>query len=93
MNVFVQCSCLDVGRQENGGINMEYSAIAHEADKRYCYALEQGTFLFRIQVKREDIECITIHYQDKYIPISFMDRELLSRCIWHQVTDIMIFLK
>lgn len=52
---------------------MEYSAIAHEADKRYCYALEQGTFLFRIQVKREDIECITIHYQDKYIPISFMD--------------------
>lgn len=52
---------------------MEYSAIVHEADKRYCYALEKGTFLFRIQVKRDDIESIILHYQDKYIPISYMD--------------------
>lgn len=52
---------------------MEYSAITHEADKRFCYALDKGVFLFRIQVKRDDIESITIHYQDKYLPISFMD--------------------
>lgn len=52
---------------------MEYSAIMHEADKRDCYALEKGRFLFRIQVKRADIESIILHYQDKYIPISYMD--------------------
>ena len=52
---------------------MEYSAVCHEANRNYCYAIEKGLFLFRIQVKKDDVESITIHYQDKYIPITFMD--------------------
>ena len=55
---------------------MEYSAIRHEADKRYCFALEKGKFLIRIQTKRDDIERIVLHYRDKYIPLEIMD----SRC-------------
>ena len=73
MNVFVPCSCLDAGRLESGGIEMEYSAVCHEANRNYCYAIEKGLFVFRIQVKKDDVESITIHYQDKYIPITFMD--------------------
>lgn len=52
---------------------MEYSAVRHDADKNFCYAIEKGLFLFRIQVKKEDVESIILHYQDKYIPIKFMD--------------------
>lgn len=52
---------------------MEYSAVRHDADKNFCYAIEKGLFHFRIQVKKEDVESIILHYQDKYIPIKFMD--------------------
>lgn len=52
---------------------MEYAAICHKSDKNYCYALEKGRFLFRLQVKRGDIKRVIMHYQDKYIPVEFMD--------------------
>ena len=52
---------------------MEYAAIRHVADKSYCYALEKGHFLFRIQVKKGDIRRITMHYRDKNIPVKFHD--------------------
>ena len=52
---------------------MEYSAIRHEADKRYCFALEKGKFLIRIQVKKDDIEKIVLHTRDKYIPLELVD--------------------
>ncbi len=52
---------------------MEYAAIRHVADKRYCYALEKGHFLFRIQVKKGDIRRVTMHYRDKNIPVNFHD--------------------
>lgn len=52
---------------------MEYSAIHHDMDKRYCYALEKGKFLFRIQTKKDDMQSVIMHYQDKYLPIKFMD--------------------
>jgi len=55
------------------GRKMEYSAILHHMDKRYCYAIEKGTFLFRIQTKRDDIESVILHYQDKYLPLELMD--------------------
>ena len=52
---------------------MEFAAIRHSADKRYCYALEKGHFLFRIQVKKNDIRRVTLHYRDKNIPVEFYD--------------------
>ncbi len=52
---------------------MEYAAIRHQSDKNYCYAIEKGHFVFRLQVKRGDIKRVILHYQDKYIPIEFMD--------------------
>ena len=36
-------------RQQKGtGGNMEYAAIRHFADKRYCYAMTKGHFLIKI---------------------------------------------
>ena len=55
---------------------MEYAAIRHVADKNYCYALEKGRFLFRIQVKKGDIRRVTMHYRDKNIPVNFQDTRL-----------------
>lgn len=52
---------------------MEFSAIFHDTTKKYCYALEKGTFIIRLKTKKNDIKRVTLHYQDKYIPISFMD--------------------
>lgn len=52
---------------------MEYSGIRHEADKRYCFALEKGKFLIRIQTKKEDMEKVVLHWRDKYIPLERID--------------------
>lgn len=52
---------------------MEYSAILHDMDKRFCYAIDKGLFVIRIQVKKDDIKEITLHYVDKYISIEFKD--------------------
>lgn len=52
---------------------MEFSAICHEMDKRYCYAIERGKFLFRIKTKKNDMDSVILHYRDKYIPTSFLD--------------------
>lgn len=52
---------------------MELSAICHYADKRYCFALDRDRFLFRIRVKRGDMARVTLHCQDKYLPLKFKD--------------------
>lgn len=52
---------------------MEYSAIHHDMDKRFCYAIDKGLFVIRIQVKKDDIKEIILHYVDKYISIEFKD--------------------
>ncbi len=52
---------------------MDYAAIRHQGDKNYCFAIEKGHFVFRLQVKRGDIRRAVLHYQDKYIPVSFLD--------------------
>lgn len=52
---------------------MEYAAILHKSDKNYCFALNEKHFLFRIQVKRNDIAKVILHFQDKYLPLHFMD--------------------
>ena len=33
---------------------MEYAAVRHFADRRYCYALEKGRFLIRLETKKGD---------------------------------------
>lgn len=52
---------------------MEYAAILHKSDKNYCFALENKQFLFRIQVKKGDVQKMILHCQDKYLPLHFMD--------------------
>lgn len=52
---------------------MEFSAIFHDTTKKYCYALEKGCFVIRLKTKKNDLKRVTLHYQDKYIPINFMD--------------------
>lgn len=52
---------------------MNFGAIAHMPDQRYCFCLRPGRFLFRLQTGREDIQTVTLHYQDKYIPTSLLD--------------------
>ncbi len=52
---------------------MEYSAILHDMDKRFCYAIDKGLFVIRIQVKKDDIKEIILHYMDKYISIELKD--------------------
>jgi len=52
---------------------MEYSAIRHEADKRYCFAIEKGKFIIRLQTKKDDMEKVVLHQRDKYIPLELAD--------------------
>lgn len=52
---------------------MEYSAITHYMEKRYCYAIEKGKFVVRIETKKDDMEKVVLHYRDKYIPLHMLD--------------------
>lgn len=52
---------------------MEYSAITHYMEKRYCYSVGNGQFVIRIETKKNDMESIVVHYRDKYIPIELLD--------------------
>lgn len=54
-------------------IKMEYAAIRHFADKRFCYAIEKGRFLIRLETKKGDTGKVILHVQDKYLPIKYMD--------------------
>lgn len=63
---------------------MEYAAIRHFADKRYCYAVEKGCFLIRLETKKGDVARVVLHTQDKYLPLKMMDtrqkQELALAC-------------
>ena len=52
---------------------MEYSAITHYMEKRFCYAIEKGKFVIRIETKKDDIKKVILHYRDKYIPLHIYD--------------------
>lgn len=52
---------------------MEYAAVRHFADKNYCFALEKGRFLIRLEVKKGDAVRVVLHTQDKYLPLKVMD--------------------
>ncbi|SOY32414.1 Neopullulanase [Acetatifactor muris] len=53
--------------------HMEYAAIRHYADKRYCYATEKGHFVIRLEVKKGDALKVILHTQNKYLPLAYMD--------------------
>ena len=40
---------------------MEYSAIIHDMDKRFCYAIDKDLFVIRVQVKKDDMKEIFLH--------------------------------
>ena len=52
---------------------MNFSAVAHMPDSRYCFCIRPGRFLFRLQTALEDGLRVVLHYQDKYIPVRFLD--------------------
>ena len=52
---------------------MEYSAIFHDMDKRFCYAVDKDLFVICVQVKKDDMKEIILHYEDKYIPMELKD--------------------
>ena len=55
---------------------MEYSAIFHDMDKRFCYAIDKDLFVIRVQVKKDDMKEVILHYEDKYIPIERKDQRM-----------------
>ena len=52
---------------------MEFAAIRHFADSNYCYAVEEGRFLIRLETKRGDLAAVRLHVQEKYLPVSYRD--------------------
>ena len=52
---------------------MEYAAIFHDMDKRFCYAIDKDLFVIRVQVKKDDMREVILHYEDKYIPMESED--------------------
>lgn len=57
---------------------MNRGAVAHMPDGRYCYCIEPGRFLFRLQVGREDIAQVVLHYRDKYLPVKLFDTRAVA---------------
>lgn len=55
---------------------MEYSAIFHDMDKRFCYAIDNDLFVIRVQVKKDDMKEVILHYEDKYIPMERKDTRM-----------------
>ena len=61
---------------------MNYAAIWHEATQRYCYCLEPGRFLFRLQTAKDDIKSVTLHALDKYLPLKIRDTRKTTPMKW-----------
>ena len=52
---------------------MNFGAVAHMPDSRYCFCIRPGRFLIRLQTGRGDLSQVIVHYQDKYIPVRFLN--------------------
>ena len=52
---------------------MNKAAIWHEATQRYCFCLEPGRFLFRLQTGAENLRSVILHTRDKYLPLTVKD--------------------
>ena len=44
---------------------MNLAAIHHEATQEYCFCMEPGKFLFRLQTGKNDLYSVTLHTRDK----------------------------
>lgn len=61
---------------------MNYAAIWHEATQRFCFCLEPGRFVFRIQVGKGDLRRVTLHSRDKYLPLTIRDTRKATPMKW-----------
>ncbi|MBQ7416270.1 MAG: alpha amylase N-terminal ig-like domain-containing protein [Oscillospiraceae bacterium] len=52
---------------------MNRGAICHMPDSRYCFCVEPGRFVFRLQTGRDDLRGVKLHFRDKYIPVRILD--------------------
>ena len=52
---------------------MNKAAVWHEATGRYCFCLEPGRFLFRLQTGADPLRAVYLHTRDKYLPLSVRD--------------------
>ena len=55
---------------------MNKAAVWHEATSRYCFCLEPGRFLFRLQTGAEPLRAVYLHTRDKYLPLTIRDTRL-----------------
>lgn len=49
------------------------AAISHTGTAQDCFCLEPGRFLFRLRSARGDLVRVTLHTQDKYLPLRIRD--------------------
>ena len=61
---------------------MNLAAIRHEATQEYCFCLEPGKFLFRIQTGKDDLRSVTLHSRDKYLPLTIKDTRKATPMKW-----------
>ena len=61
---------------------MNYAAIRHEATQDYCFCLEPGKFLLRLQVGKNDLRKVTLHSRDKYLPLKLKDTRKATPMEW-----------
>lgn len=54
-------------------MELEYAAVRHFADRRYCHAVGKGRFLIRLETKKDDAAGVILHTRDKYIPLKYGD--------------------
>ena len=52
---------------------MNKAAIWHEATQRYCFCLEPGRFLIRLQTGADRLRAVYLHSRDKYLPLTVLD--------------------
>ena len=52
---------------------MNKAAIWHEATSRYCFCLEPGRFLIRLQTGADRLRAVYLHTRDKYLPLTVRD--------------------
>lgn len=60
-------------KMQSEEITMNLAAIRHEATQEYCFCLEPGKFLFRLQAGKNDLRRVTLHSRDKYLPLKLKD--------------------
>ena len=61
---------------------MNLAAIRHEATQEYCFCMEPGKFLFRLQTGKNDLCSVTLHTRDKYIPLKIKDTRRTTPMKW-----------